>query len=125
MDKSNLSWRTAFAALFFCAVTAIALPAQTLTTIAILEGTDGFSPVGSLVQGTVEGFFSLLKRGVYGSFHHISKQHLHRYLSEFDFRYNARDVDDGERRQLAIKSVVGKRLTYYPSKVGETSPLVN
>jgi transposase-like protein len=74
---------------------------------------------------TVEGFFSLLKRGVYGSFHHISKQHLHRYLSEFDFRYNARDVDDGERRQLAIKQVVGKRLTYYPSKVGETSTLVN
>jgi transposase-like protein len=73
---------------------------------------------------TVEGFFSLLKRGVYGSFHRISKQHLHRYLSEFDFRYNARDVDDGERRQLAIKSVVGKRLTYYPSKV-EGAAVVN
>jgi transposase-like protein len=73
---------------------------------------------------TVEGFFSLLKRGVYGSFHHISKQHLHRYLSEFDFRYNARAVDDGERRQLTIKSVVGKRLTYYPAKGAETNTLV-
>ncbi|HEY6272420.1 MAG TPA: IS1595 family transposase [Terriglobales bacterium] len=69
---------------------------------------------------TVEGFFSLVKRGVYGSFHHISKEHLHRYLSEFDFRYNARDVDDGERRQLALKATVGKRLTYYPSKIGES-----
>jgi transposase-like protein len=74
---------------------------------------------------TVEGFFSLLKRGVYGSFHHISKQHLHRYLSEFDFRYNTRDVDDGERRQFAIKQVVGKCLAYHPSKVGGTSTLVN
>jgi len=75
---------------------------------------------------TVEGFFSLLKRGVYGSFHHVSKQHLHRYLSEFDFRYNARDVDDGERRQLAIKGAAGKRLTYYPSKSeGETGSIVS
>jgi transposase-like protein len=74
---------------------------------------------------TVEGFFSLLKRGVYGSFHHISKQHLHRYLSEFDFRYNARDVDDGERRQLAIKAVIGKRLTYYPAKGGQTASILN
>lgn len=70
----------------------------------------------NVTTNTVEGFFSLLKRGIYGSFHHVSKEHLHRYLSEFDFRYNARDVDDGERRQLAIKSVVGKRLTYYPPK---------
>ncbi|HEV2498273.1 MAG TPA: IS1595 family transposase [Terriglobia bacterium] len=67
---------------------------------------------------TVEGFFSLLKRGVYGSFHRISKEHLHRYLSEFDFRYNSRDVTDGERRQLAIKAMAGKRLTYYPAKGG-------
>lgn len=74
---------------------------------------------------TVEGYFSLLKRGVYGTFHHVSKEHLHRYLSEFDFRYNARDVDDGERRQLAIKAVVGKRLTYYPAKGAETNTLVN
>jgi transposase-like protein len=82
-------------------------------------------PDGTVAStNTVEGFFSILKRGVYGSFHHISKQHLHRYLSEFDFRYNARDVDDGERRQLAIKSAVGKRLTYYPPKGGGASFLV-
>jgi len=61
---------------------------------------------------TVEGFFSLLKRGIHGSFHHVSKKHLHRYLSEFDFRYNARGVSDGERTLLAVKGVTGKRLTY-------------
>lgn len=68
---------------------------------------------GTLITtNTVEGYFSLLKRGVYGTFHHVSKHHLHRYLSEFDFRYNARDVTDGERAELAIKRVVGKRLMY-------------
>jgi len=61
---------------------------------------------------TVEGFFSLLKRGIVGTFHHVSKQHLHRYLSEFDFRYNAREIPDGERTEQAIQSVVGKRLMY-------------
>jgi len=61
---------------------------------------------------TVEGFFALLKRGVTGTFHHISKQHLHRYLSEFDFRYNARKITDGERALLAIRGTEGKRLTY-------------
>jgi transposase-like protein len=65
---------------------------------------------------TVEGFFSLLKRGVIGTFHHVSKQHLHRYLSEFDFRYNARKIDDGERAILAIKGTTGKRLTYRDSR---------
>lgn len=74
---------------------------------------------------TVEGFFSIIKRGVYGSFHHISRQHLSRYLSEFDFRYNSRDVTDGARRQLAIKGMAGKRLTYYPTKRGETDSVVN
>ena len=53
----------------------------------------------SIHTNTVEGFFSFLKRGVYGTFHHLSKKHLHRYLSEFDFRYNARDVSDGERTE--------------------------
>jgi transposase-like protein len=66
----------------------------------------------SIHTNTVEGFFSLLKRGVYGTFHHLSKKHLHRYLSEFDFRYNARDVSDGERTERALQSVRGKRLMY-------------
>jgi transposase-like protein len=68
---------------------------------------------GTLVTtNTVEGYFSLLKRGVYGTFHSISKQHLHRYLTEFDFRYNARKIEDGERTALAIQGAEGKRLMY-------------
>jgi transposase-like protein len=61
---------------------------------------------------TIEGAFSLLKRGVNGTFHSISKKHLHRYLSEFQYRYNTRDVDDGERFRRMVKSAVGRRLTY-------------
>jgi len=61
---------------------------------------------------TVEGYFSLLKRGVYGTSHHVSKHHLHRYLNEFDFRYNARKIDDGERADLAIRGTKGKPLMY-------------
>lgn len=61
---------------------------------------------------TIEGSFALLKRGVTGTFHSISKKHLHRYLSEFEFRYNTRNADDGERVRQIIKSAVGKRLTY-------------
>jgi len=61
---------------------------------------------------TAEGYFSLLKRGINGTFHHASKQHLHRYLSEFDFRYNARKATDDERTVLAVRQVDGKRLQY-------------
>ncbi len=65
-----------------------------------------------ITTNTVEGYFSLIKRGVYGTFHHVSREHLHRYLSEFDFRYNSRDTSDGERTELALGQVTGKRLTY-------------
>jgi transposase-like protein len=61
---------------------------------------------------TVEGFFSLLKRGINGTYHHVSEQHLHRYLSEFDFRYNTRKITDGERSAKLIGKVAGKRLMY-------------
>jgi len=64
---------------------------------------------------TIEGYFSILKRGINGVYHHVGKQHLHRYLSEFDFRYNSRNVEDGERSLLAIRKVTGKRLTYRDS----------
>jgi transposase-like protein len=59
---------------------------------------------------SVEGYFANLKRGINGVYHHVGKQHLHRYLSEFDFRYNARKLNDGDRSLLAIKGVNGKRL---------------
>lgn len=74
---------------------------------------------------TVEGFFSLLKRGVTGTFHHVSKQHLHRYLSEFDFRYNARKISDGDRAELAIKGTTGKRLKYRDSRGSATENRVS
>lgn len=67
---------------------------------------------GDVHTNTIEGFFSLLKRGVYGTFHSISKKHLHRYLSEFQFRYNTRKADDGARTVLAIRKAQWKRLTY-------------
>ena len=64
---------------------------------------------------TVEGYFSIFKRGMTGIYQHCSEQHLHRYLAEFDFRYNNRvrlGVDDVERTERAIKGLKGKRLTY-------------
>jgi transposase-like protein len=70
---------------------------------------------GDAYSNTVESFFALLKRGVYGTFHHVSEAHLHRYLAEFDFRYNTRvalGVDDTQRTDEAIKGSTGKRLTY-------------
>jgi hypothetical protein len=65
-----------------------------------------------VTTNTVEGYFSLLKRGINGVYHHVGRKHLHRYLSEFDFRYNNRKVTDGERAQLALRGFEGKRLTY-------------
>ena len=58
-----------------------------------------------ITTNTVEGYFATLKRGINGIYHHVGKQHLHRYLSEFDFRYNARDVSDGERTLLPSKGL--------------------
>ncbi|MEE9270884.1 MAG: IS1595 family transposase [Candidatus Krumholzibacteria bacterium] len=67
---------------------------------------------GDVHTNTVEGFFSLLKRGIIGTFHSVSKKHLHRYVAEFEFRYNTRRQGDGERLAKAIKSAQGKRLKY-------------
>jgi transposase-like protein len=64
---------------------------------------------------TVEGFFSIFKRGMRGVYQHCGKKHLHRYLAEFDFRYSYRvalGVDDTQRAVRALEGVVGKRLTY-------------
>ena len=67
---------------------------------------------GDVTTNSVEGFFSLIKRGVYGTFHSVSKHHLHRYLAEFEFRYNHRKLDDGARTLAAIDGGEGKRLLY-------------
>ncbi len=60
----------------------------------------------------LEGWFSLLKRGLNGTYHHVSPQHLDRYVGEFQFRYNARKIKDGERARKAMKGAEGKRLVY-------------
>jgi transposase-like protein len=65
-----------------------------------------------ITTNAVEGYFSLLKRGIIGVYHHVSPQHLHRYLSEFDFRYSHRNITDGERSCRLISKVDGKRLMY-------------
>ncbi|HUE80019.1 MAG TPA: IS1595 family transposase [Sphingomicrobium sp.] len=61
---------------------------------------------------TVENFFSIFKRGVIGTYHHMSECHLHRYTAEFDFRYNTRGDNDRERADKVLAGIVGKRLTY-------------
>ena len=61
---------------------------------------------------SVESFFSLLKRGVVGTFHHVSAQHLPLYLAEFDHRHNTRKMTDGERTDVGLTKAVGKRLIY-------------
>ncbi len=66
---------------------------------------------GDINTNTAESFFALLKRGVNGTFHHISKKHLARYCNEFSFRWDNRKVTDGERTENAINGFVGKRLT--------------
>jgi ISXO2-like transposase domain len=70
---------------------------------------------GNAHTNTVEGFFSVFKRGMTGVYQHCSSEHLHRYLSEFDFRYNNRialEIDDKQRADKLLAGVVGKRLTY-------------
>ena len=73
---------------------------------------------GNVHTNTIEGFFSILKRGMKGVYQHCSEQHLHRYLAEFDFRYSNRialKVDDTERARRAVAGAVGKRLMYVQS----------
>lgn len=74
-----------------------------------------YSRGDGITTNTIEGFFSVFKRGMKGVYQHCSSDHLHRYLSEFDFRYNNRTavgVDDGQRADRLLSGVVGKRLTY-------------
>ena len=66
---------------------------------------------GDVHTNTAESFFAILKRGVHGTFHSVSKKHLLRYCDEFAFRWNTRDTDDGDRMMAAIRGADGKRLT--------------
>ncbi len=71
---------------------------------------------GDVHTNTVEGYFSLFKRGVNGTFHHIGAHYMDQYLAEFDFRYNHREVTDGERTIAGLRKVEGKRLMLRKSK---------
>ena len=71
------------------------------------------TPKGRMVTtNTAEGFFLQLKRSIDGTHHHVSREHLHRYLSEFDYRYSTRRLSDGQRTMKAIEQAAGKRLYY-------------
>jgi hypothetical protein len=75
---------------------------------------------GPVHTNTIEGVFSIFKRGMKGVYQHCREKHLHRYLAEFDFRYNnrvAQGVDDRTRADNALSGVVGKRLTYQQANV--------
>lgn len=84
---------------------------------------DEYARLGGFVHtNTAENYFSILKRGIYGVYHHVSESHLSRYLAEFDFRYSNRaglGVNDELRAEKAIKGMIGKRLTY--RRTGETN----
>jgi transposase-like protein len=71
---------------------------------------------GTIHTNTIEGYFSIFKRGMKGIYQHCSEKHLHRYLAEFDFRYSNRvacGVDDVERADRVLLGILGKRLTYH------------
>ncbi len=67
---------------------------------------------GDVTTNTVEGYFGIFKRGMRGNYQHCAEKNLHRYLAEYDFRYNTRDLTDGERAILAVRNGEGKHLTY-------------
>ena len=73
---------------------------------------------------TMEGYYSIFKRGMKGVYQHCSEKHLHRYVAEFDFRYSNRialGIDDTERADRAIKGGHGKRLTYKPASPAQSA----
>jgi transposase-like protein len=81
----------------------------------VVNHTAGEYGRGRVHTNTVEGSFSIFKRGMKGVYQHCSEKHLHRYVAEFEFRYNNREAngcDDGQRSRAALQGVTGKRLTY-------------
>jgi transposase-like protein len=81
-----------------------------------------------IFTNSAEGYFSVLKRGIYGVYQHVSEAHLHRYLHEFDFRHSNRaklGVDDKMRADRALLGAVGKRLTYQGTRGTPTAKAAN
>ena len=81
---------------------------------------------GDVHTNTLEGFFSIFKRGLVGTYQHMDLKHLNRYLAEFDFRFNNRaklGISDHTRTLTAMRGISGKRLTYKgPNRAQETTP---
>jgi transposase-like protein len=80
---------------------------------------------GDVHTNTVEGFYSIFKRGMIGIYQHCNERHLHRYAAEFDFRYNTRTAlgfDDEQRTEAAVRGIIGKRLTYRTTRSKAAPP---
>lgn len=69
---------------------------------------------GAVSTNPAEGFFSQLKRSLDGTHHHVSREHLHRYLAEFDFRFSTRELSDPQRLMRMVGQAAGRRLSYEP-----------
>jgi transposase-like protein len=75
---------------------------------------------GDITTNSIESSFAIVKRGIIGVHHAVSKEHLHRYLAHYDFLWNSRKINDGDRTALAISAAEGKRLMYRePSAAGQ------
>jgi hypothetical protein len=83
---------------------------------AVNHSANEYARLGGFIHvNSTENYFSIFKRGVIGTFHHVSEQHLHRYLAEFDFHYNSRSglgIEDAERVSKIAANTANKRLTY-------------
>jgi transposase-like protein len=82
----------------------------------VVDHSKGEYAWGDVHVNSAESWFAILKRGVYGTFHHVSEKHLNRYVNEFVFRWDNRKISDYQRTLEAIKGTVGKRLLYRPRK---------
>ena len=81
----------------------------------VRHSADQWAKPGGVHTNTIEGYFSIFKRGMKGVYQHCSKRHLHRYAAEFEFRYNNREgngPDDASRAAIALQGVKGRRLRY-------------
>jgi transposase-like protein len=92
---------------------------------AVDHSANEYARLGGFIHiNTAENFYSILKRGIYGIYHHVSEAHLHRYLAEFDFRYSNRcdlGFEDAARTEKALKGLEGKRLMYrQPDRTAHT-----
>jgi ISXO2-like transposase domain len=90
-----------------------AIGAQFADHLSVNHSANEYARLGGFIHiNTCENFFSIMKRCIIGSYHHVSEAHLHRYMGEFDYRYKRRAVSDFERFSSSIPGIVGKRLTY-------------